>query len=417
MIADQPGDEARVVTRQALLEAERVGVHRTELGMIAAAALGDVVEQGGEIGDFRALDGRHQPRQLRQFVLEARQREPAQVAQYEQDVRVHGVGVEQVVLHAADDATEGGNVAPEHAVQVHAAELVRHAVRRAQQLQEQAVMPRVLPELLVDQPQVTAERADRRGAHAADLRVLLHQPEQFEDRRRVARKRVVRGHLEVIVADLEARVQRYDHRRRVRQDRFAEQLQQHFVQQADVHDRAVVPLHELLDRQRVARVLVTEHLRDADLVVEQQPILAPARQHVQREAHLPEERLRLPQLAQLAGGEEAVAHQFIERLGAEVALGHPANGLDVAQPARARSSRWVRGCSRCRGSDGDATAVRRPSPRRMPVTTRRCPGPSARRMAWNRWSGPASRRASMNVVATLTSAALSRWQSSIVRTL
>jgi len=71
-------------------------------------------------------------------------------------------------------------------------------------------------------------------------------------------------------------------------------------------------------------------------VIEQQPVLAPARDRVQREAHLPEERLRLPQLAQLGGREEPVADQFIERLGAEMALGDPADGLDVAQAARAR---------------------------------------------------------------------------------
>ena len=53
VVAHQPGDQARVVAAEALLEAERLGIHRAELGMIAAAALGDVVEQRGEIGDLR----------------------------------------------------------------------------------------------------------------------------------------------------------------------------------------------------------------------------------------------------------------------------------------------------------------------------------------------------------------------------
>ena len=48
------GDQARVVTRQALFEAERFGIHRAELRVIAAAALGDVMEQRGEVGDLRA---------------------------------------------------------------------------------------------------------------------------------------------------------------------------------------------------------------------------------------------------------------------------------------------------------------------------------------------------------------------------
>ena len=46
--------------------------------------------------------------------------------------------------------------------------------------------------------------------------------------------------------------------------------------------------------------------------------------------------LRLPQLAQFGFGEKTVADQFIERLGAEMALGDPADRLDVAQAARAR---------------------------------------------------------------------------------
>ena len=88
-------------------------------------------------------------------------------------------------------------------------------------------------------------------------------------------------------------------RRGLGEDGFAEQLQQQFVEQHDVHDRAVVALHELLDRQRVRGVFVAEALRELDLVIEQQPVLAPAGEHVQAEAHLPEEGLRLLELAQL----------------------------------------------------------------------------------------------------------------------
>ena len=71
-------------------------------------------------------------------------------------------------------------------------------------------------------------------------------------------------------------------------------------------------------------------------MIEQQAILAPVGQHVQREADLPQERLRGLELAQLALGQEAVIDQLIERVGAEVALRDPADGLDVAQPAGAR---------------------------------------------------------------------------------
>ena len=156
MVAHQPGDQARVVARQALLEAERLGVHRAELGMVAAAALGDVVEDRREVGELRLRQCAEDLRELRELVVVALEREAAQVADHEQRVRVHGVGVEQVVLHAPDDAAEGRDVAAEHAVEVHAPQLVRDARGRPQDLEEQAVVARVLAEFLVDQPQVAA---------------------------------------------------------------------------------------------------------------------------------------------------------------------------------------------------------------------------------------------------------------------
>ncbi len=120
------------------------------------------------------------------------------------------------------------------------------------------------------------------------------------------------------------------------QDGLAEQLQQHFVEQAHVHHGAVVLLHQLLDRQREARILVAEQLRELDLVVEQQPVLAPAGEHVQTEPHFPQERLAGLELAQFLARQESVRHQFIEGVGAEMPLRHPADGLDVAQSPGAR---------------------------------------------------------------------------------
>jgi hypothetical protein len=93
-------------------------------------------------------------------VVVFRQRQAAQVAEHEQRMRIHGVGVEQVVLHAADDASEGGDVPAQHAVGVHAPQLVRHARGRAQDFEEQPMVARVLAEFLVDEPQVAVDRAD-----------------------------------------------------------------------------------------------------------------------------------------------------------------------------------------------------------------------------------------------------------------
>ena len=176
----------------------------------------------------------------------------------------------------------------EHAVGVHAPQLVRHADRRAQDLQEQPVMARVLPELLIDQPEAAPHRAHGGGAHAFDLRVLLQQHEQLEQRGRRAHEYFVVHRFERAAAHLEARIER-PRRLVARDDRFAEQLQQQLVQQADVHHRAVVALHQLLDRERVRGVLVAEGLGERDLVIEQQAVFAPAREQVQPEAHFPQE--------------------------------------------------------------------------------------------------------------------------------
>ncbi len=229
MVAHQPGDQARLVAAEPLLQAERLRIDRAELGVIAAAALGDVVKERREVGEFLARQRLHDLAQGRELVVELRHREAAQVAHHEQRVRIHGVGVEQVVLHAPDHAPERGDIAAEHAVEIHAAQLVRDADRCAQDLHEQAMVARVLPEFLVDERDVRADQADRLGAHAAQLRVLLQEHEQLQQRRRIAREHLRVRDFQVIVADLKARID--GHRRpALRQDRLAKELQQHFVQ-------------------------------------------------------------------------------------------------------------------------------------------------------------------------------------------
>ena len=200
VLLHQPGDQPRVVAAHAVLEAERLGVDRAELRVVAAAALGDVVEQPGEVRDLGLLEPLHDLGAARELVVVARQREAAQVLDHEQRVRVDRVGVEQVVLHAADDAAERRDVAPEHAVAVHSPQLVGDALRGAQDLEEQPVIARVLAELVVDEVQVLLDERDRARADAAQIEDLLEQQEQFEQRRRLALEDLIVGDLEEAVA-------------------------------------------------------------------------------------------------------------------------------------------------------------------------------------------------------------------------
>src|SRR5260370_29164660 len=166
-------------------------------------------------------------------------------------------------------------------------------------------MERILSELFIDEPYVGADQADGLGAHGAQVRVLLQQHEQLEQGRWITREYFRMRHFQISVANLEARIDR-QRRSALRQDGFAKQLQQHFVQQADVHDGSIVLLHQLFDGQREAGVFIAEQLRELDLIVEQQPILAPPGQHMQSEAYLPKARLARLELAQFLAGEKAV---------------------------------------------------------------------------------------------------------------
>ena len=174
----------------------------------------------------------------------------------------------------------------------------------------------------------TARMVEARTPRISGFCCRMH--EQLQQRRRGAGEHFLADRFQRAVAYLEARIER-PRRLALAQDGLAKQLQQQLIEQAHVHDGAVVALHELLDRERVGGVLVAEGLRQTQLVIEEQPILAPAVERVQPEAHLPQEGLGLLQAPQFRLGEEAVGHQAVERLGAEVALGHPGDGLDVAQ--------------------------------------------------------------------------------------
>ena len=178
------------------------------------------------------------------------------------------------------------------------------------------------------------DEPDRARAHAAQARVLLQHEEQLEQRGRMAREYVVRDGLQAVVTLLEMAGERQRRGVAVGGDLLAELLQQQLVEPGDLHRRAVVALHELLDGERVGRVLVAEHPREANLVVEQQAVLAPPAHEVQREAHPPQPGLRGFQLRELARRQEAGPGEFAERLDAEVALGHPGDRLDVAQSRR-----------------------------------------------------------------------------------
>ena len=94
-------------------------------------------------------------------------------------VGVDRVDMKQIVLHAADDVAELGQIAAEHAVAIHAPQLLCDFVGRAQQLQK---LPRVAPiaaKVFIDQMRAVADQANRRGADAVDMFELVPSAQKF----------------------------------------------------------------------------------------------------------------------------------------------------------------------------------------------------------------------------------------------
>jgi hypothetical protein len=77
VITHEPGDEAGVVAREALLEAEGFGIDGAELGVIATATFCDVVKKRREIRDLGPRERLHDLRDIRQLMIESRQCETA----------------------------------------------------------------------------------------------------------------------------------------------------------------------------------------------------------------------------------------------------------------------------------------------------------------------------------------------------
>ena len=63
----QPGHQIAVGLVETVLTAEALRIDRAQLGMVAAAALGDIVKQRGQIEQLRLVEGGDQPAGERKF--------------------------------------------------------------------------------------------------------------------------------------------------------------------------------------------------------------------------------------------------------------------------------------------------------------------------------------------------------------
>ena len=181
-------------------------IDRTELGMITAAPLGNIMEEACYINKFLFGQGLHDLAGKWHLGVEALQSKAPQVADHEQCVLIDCVGMEQVVLHAPHNASERGNVAAQDAVAVHAAELVRDPDGFAQNGHEKLLIHGIRTETLVDEVPRFQKQTDSGCTYALEMRVLLQEVENLEERGRVFLEHAVVRHLNESFHFLEARI-------------------------------------------------------------------------------------------------------------------------------------------------------------------------------------------------------------------
>ena len=181
---------------------------------------------------------------------------------------------------------------------------------------------------------LVAQQADGAGPHPFELRVQLQDQEDLQQRERRQFEHLVVGDLQIVVARLEVAIDRHHFGGLIaQQDGFFEQLQQQLIETRQLHDRLVVGLHELLDRQRVLPVHETHLCGHPALVIKQQAVFTPAADAVQDESDLPQKILAFDQRLVFRSRQETVRDQILQGIGPEVAFGDPPDHLDVTQTA------------------------------------------------------------------------------------
>ena len=118
VVFNQPCEEVAFFFGVVVIGGELLCVFDAFFGVIAAAAFGDVVQQGGGVEDMWSWVGLHDGAGLGHFVAVSFDGETAHIADDGQDVVVYGVNMEEVVLEQAGDFFPCGEIAAKYAVEV-----------------------------------------------------------------------------------------------------------------------------------------------------------------------------------------------------------------------------------------------------------------------------------------------------------
>ena len=335
VMAYQPDDQFALFRGEAVTVAEGQRVNRAALRVVAAAPLGDVVKQGGDVDQPGLVEIADELTAQRVFVGEFAGAEATQVAQHLQGVLVDGVGVKQVVLHLSDDLAEFGQVGAQDVELVHAPHFMHDAAFLLEDGDELRLVQRIGAEVVVDQLARAPQRPDRPRRQPDQFRVLLHEQEGFENRVRCGVEDVFMNHVKVLPDVLEALVDRQWRLFRNRVDGNTDVLQQNAVDLGDRFGDPVVLLHQLLAGAARRGVGETELFRDERLIVEQQPVFMLAGVQVQVDAQPLQKAFAACQPLRFRRGDEAMPFQVVPAIAVTGRLGDPQDVLQVAQSAGA----------------------------------------------------------------------------------
>ncbi len=339
MMAHQPRHGLHLLGAQAQTRPGPLDHARANLGMIAGAALAEVVEQHRDVQLGARENVRHQAGDEGQLVGEKAVLDLIQHADRLDRVLVHRVDVIEAVLHLGDHAAELRQEPAEHAGLVHPAQRGVRVLARGEHGHEQGVRRRVGALVRTDPPQVLGHRAQRLGV---DVEVpLLRQVEQPEHRQGLALEQIGLGGRDPAALDLHAvdppppEAEPGKTQARPAPVLLLEGGAEDPGQRADLLGDQVVMLHEPLDAARPLVVPVTQMLGDLRLQVEGQALLGPVAQIVEVAAHRPEEPPGLGELAQRQGIQNAVLDQLRRPLDPVEEPAEPEQGLEIAQAALA----------------------------------------------------------------------------------
>ena len=335
VVLDQKLGQRAVFLGNPMVATEAPHLERAQLGVVAASAFGNVVEQRCDVEQPRLVPFAGQLRAKRVLVGMLRDEEAPHVAQHHQDVLVHRVDVEQVVLHAADDAAKDPEVATQHRGLVQQSQRARDALRLAQQVHELRAVDRVAPEGRAHHLARVVERTQRAGRQTLNTGVLLKDQESLKNGLRLVDVELVARHLEHAGAVEEVLVDATHRRGLAGVDALLDVEHQDLVELAHRLGRPVIVVHQHLGRSGASAVVVAEALGHGGLQIEHQPVLAPARHRVQPGPDQLERALVALQLLDLESRDQAVGGKLGPVAAESRSASDPGHGLQVAQAAGA----------------------------------------------------------------------------------